>query len=401
MPRYDFPSHRRRGWWRGPGDVNNVPDGDPNAPRWAEEMSKFQPPWWPDNEPWPPKRRPWARGRHRPFFRRLGCIFLLLNWFGIAVLITIVFLVLNALGLTSKAGSVVQWIPPIAGGLLVIVVSVMILVGTSLRGMSVPLDDLLAASQRLAEGDYAARVEVHGPQEVRLLSGAFNSMAARLQAQDRQRRSMLADVTHELRTPLTIIQGNLEGMLDGLYPPDEPRLRSILEETQILSRLTDDLRTLSLAESGLLELRREPTDLSGLVRQTIAAFRSQANSSGVPVELAGLPNEFVFNIDAERIRQVLSNLIANAVRYSPQGIPVRVAVAGDEREVTISVADGGPGIAEADLVHIFDRYYKSADSRGMGLGLSIAKYLIEAHGGRIEAQSVAGTGTRISFTLTA
>jgi len=271
--------------------------------------------------------------------------------------------------------------------------------GANLRRMSVPLDDLLAASHRLAEGDYSVRVVPHGPLEVRSLAAAFNSMAEQLQTDDSQRRSMLADVTHELRTPLTIIQGNLEGILDGLYPADEARLRSLIEETQILSRLTDDLRTLSLAESGTLQLKREPTDLIALARDSVGAFQSQSGSSGVRVELATGLSELVLNIDPERVRQVLGNLISNAVRYSPRGTSVRVELSASNGGANIAVSDSGPGIAAADLPHVFDRYYKSADSRGMGLGLSIARYIVEAHGGQIRAGSQAGSGTVISFTL--
>ena len=132
--------------------------------------------------------------------------------------------------------------------------------------MSRPLDELVDASDKVADGDFSVRVDVKGPPEVRKLLYGFNSMAERLQVNDQQRRNMLADVSHELRTPLTVIQGNVEGILDGMYPADETRLQSILEETQILSRLIEDLRTLALAESGGLHLRKEPTDLNELVR---------------------------------------------------------------------------------------------------------------------------------------
>jgi signal transduction histidine kinase len=210
---------------------------------------------------------------------------------------------------------------------------------------------------------------------------------------------MLADVTHELRTPLTVIQGNLEGILDGLYPADEARLRSILEETQILSRLTDDLRTLALAETGSLQLRQEQIDLVSLIKETLEMFQSEAALTSVQVDFSTAKSEVVLSIDPERIRQVLSNLISNAVRYSPHGSTVRVRLSSEEKSVLVSVSDSGPGIAPSDLPHIFDRYYKSADSRGMGLGLSIAKYIVEAHGGQIRAESGAGKGTAISFTL--
>jgi signal transduction histidine kinase len=265
--------------------------------------------------------------------------------------------------------------------------------------MSAPLDDLLAASQRLAEGDYAARVRPRGPLEVRSLASAFNSMAQRLQTHEDQQRSMLADITHELRTPLTIIRGNVEGMLDGVYPADEARLRSILEESQILSRLTDDLRTLSLAERGALQLKREPTDVVVLARDTISAFQSQLDTGGVRASFTSNPGEILQNVDPERFRQVLGNLISNAVRYSPKGGAVRINVSALGGGVQILVSDDGPGIAPSDLSHIFERYYKSADSRGMGLGLSIARYLVEAHGGQIRAESQPGSGTTIIVTL--
>ncbi len=324
---------------------------------------------------------------------------MLLNSVGAAFLVALVLFVLNSLGVASISFPAIQRIMPVAGILLAIIVSAVVLAGANLRRVSAPLDELLAASGRVAEGDYSARVRIHGPNEVRSLGQAFNSMAEQLEIHDRQRRSMLADVTHELRTPLTIIQGNLEGILDGLYPADEERLKSILEETQVLSRLTDDLRTLALAGSGTLRLKREQVDLLALARETVAAFKSQAESAGVDVELESTKGEMMLNIDPERIRQVLGNLISNALRYSPRGSKISVEASLQGRGASVVVRDTGPGIPETDLPHIFDRYYKSADSRGMGLGLSIAKYIVEAHGGQITAESQPGMGTAIRISL--
>ena len=274
----------------------------------------------------------------------------------------------------------------------------------SLRRMSVPLDDLLNASNRVAEGDYSARVEEKGPPEVRSLTEAFNSMTEKLEVNDKQRRNMLADISHELRSPITIMQGNLEGMIDGVYSADVERLKSLYDETQILSRLVDDLRTLALAESGALQLKREPTDLSLLIRDAVSAFESQAKEKDIKVELS-LTDVDDVEVDPQRVREVLSNLVSNALRYTPSGGEVTVGVtestSGVERSVLVFVEDSGPGIESADLSRIFDRFYKSSDSGGMGLGLSIAKYLVEAHGGKIWAESEAGQGTKISFTLTA
>jgi signal transduction histidine kinase len=272
----------------------------------------------------------------------------------------------------------------------------------SLRRISRPLDELVDASNKVADGDFSARVEVKGPPELRTMLHGFNSMAERLEVNDRQRRNMFADVSHELRTPLTVIQGNVEGILDGMYPADETRLKSILEETQILSRLVEDLRTLSLAESGALQLKKESTDLAELIRDTVAGFETQAKEKNVSLEII-LDSMEEVTVDHQRVREVLSNLIGNALRYTPSQGVVKVGLVesgtGAEKEALLFVEDNGPGIESADLPHVFERFYKSSDSGGMGLGLSIARFLVEAHGGKIWAESTAGQGAKISFTL--
>jgi two-component system sensor histidine kinase BaeS len=246
-------------------------------------------------------------------------------------------------------------------------------------------------------------VEEQGSRSMRALVRAFNGMAARLKLTEEQRRDLMADITHELRTPLTVIQGNLEGMLDGIYPPDETHLKSVLEETQILSRLVDDLRTLALAESGALQLKKEPTDLAVLIGETVSAFRTQADAAGVQIILQTPEGAPLLNLDPERIRQVLSNLIANALRYTPRDGTIRVnfavtsSPAGKIAEVIVQ--DNGKGIAPEVLPHIFNRFYKSRDSSGTGLGLPIARHLIEAHDGTISAESQAGQGTTIRIHL--
>jgi signal transduction histidine kinase len=263
---------------------------------------------------------------------------------------------------------------------------------------------LVEASNKVADGDYSVRVEEKGPPEIYALMQGFNSMAERLQMHDQQRRNMLADLSHELRTPITVIQGNVEGILDGLYPADPARLKSILEETQILARLVDDLRTLALAESGALRLKREPTNLAELVREAVAGFESQIQEKELRVQMS-LDEAEEANVDPQRVREVLNNLLSNALRYSPLGGQVQVrlteAGTGPERRATISIQDHGPGIEPELLSHVFDRFYKSSDSGGMGLGLSIAKYLVEAHGGNIWVDSELDKGTKISFRLPA
>jgi signal transduction histidine kinase len=398
--------------------MNHPPDSSQSdPPSWSRRdfrrywrdhlISEHRPPWWPENEEWPPRsRRQWRLIRRgNPFLRRLGCVFAMFNMFSLIFIAVIVGLVLNAFGIVHFSFDQFQWLLPFGGVFFAIVVSMLVLSAFYLRRMSVPLDDLLDASNKVAEGDFSARVDERGPREIRSLARGFNSMASRLQVNDQQRRAMLADVSHELRTPLTIIQGNIEAILDGVYPADEAKLKSILEETQILSRLIEDLRTLALAETGSLQLKREPTDIAALIRETVSAFQSQVDAADVKMELSLSDKTLSLEIDPERIRQVLTNLISNALRYSPRGSSIKIdlteSALSPERRVMISVEDSGPGIASEDLPHVFDRFYKSSDSRGMGLGLSIAKYIVEAHSGEIKAESAAGKGTTISFSLPA
>jgi two-component system OmpR family sensor kinase len=372
-------------------------------------FSRQRPPWWPENEEWPPKR--WRHMPGKPFFRRMGCLFFGVFFFAFVGFVTFLGFIFN-----SFFG--IHFGPPLfqrpdllflfgVAGFFILFSSVFWGI-RSLRRMSMPLDELLSASNRVAEGDYSTRVNVRGTPEVRSLMGAFNSMTEKLEVNDKQRRNMLADLSHELRSPITIMQGNLEGMMDGVYAADVERLKSLYEETQLLARLVDDLRTLALAESGSLQLKREPTDLGLLIREVSSGFEAQAKEKDIRIELSPA-NVDEIELDPQRIREVLANLLANALRYTPSHGEVKVGVVesttGLERSVTVFVQDSGAGIPSADLSRIFDRFYKSSDSGGMGLGLSIAKYLVEAHGGRIWAESdivpeeETGRGTKISFAL--
>jgi two-component system sensor histidine kinase BaeS len=188
-------------------------------------------------------------------------------------------------------------------------------------------------------------------------------------------------------------------MLDGIYPSDEANLRSLLDETVMLSRLVEDLRTLALAESGALKLKKEPTDLRMLIRDTAAAFQAQADSAGVALTVEAGDDLPWLELDPGRIRQVLSNLLANALRYSPSGGVVSIRYSQGEGQALAEVRDTGPGIPADELGHIFERFYKSTDSGGMGLGLAIAKHLVEAHGGTLTAKSTPGQGTSMQISL--
>jgi two-component system sensor histidine kinase BaeS len=332
----------------------------------------------------------------------MGCLMALLSLLGFFVFVVLLGLAANGLGLIRVPGPF-RWVIPAGFFIFVAAVLSLVMTGRALRRMSAPLGDLMEAASRVANGDYSRRVEEQGSREMRSLVRAFNGMAARLQLTEEQRRGLMADIAHELRTPLTVIQGNLEGILDGVYSPDESRLKSILEETQILARLVEDLRTLALAESGALQLKKEPTDLDVLIGETVSAFRTQADAAGVKLENQVESSLPLLNLDPERIRQVLSNLIANALRYTPRAgtIQVRGKIGLSEtgRLVEVTVEDSGVGIPADVLPQIFNRFYKSRDSSGTGLGLPIARHLVEAHDGTISAESQPGRGTTIRIRL--
>ena len=258
----------------------------------------------------------------------------------------------------------------------------------------------VAAAGRVAEGDFKVRVALKGPTTLRAVAAAFNGMAERLQQQERQRRELMADIAHELRTPLSIVQGKLEGMLDGVYPADRSQIGPLLDDARVLARLIEDLRTLANAEGGVLALDRERTDVGMLVRDAVAGVRDEAARRAVTIAVDEDPGIAPANVDPVRIRQVVLNLLANAVRHSPNGASVTIRVRGaSDGKLTIEVADTGAGIAPEDLAKIFDRFYKGASSTGSGLGLTIARSLVRAHGGEITATSRVGEGTAVTVEL--
>ena len=271
-----------------------------------------------------------------------------------------------------------------------------------LRRMAMPLGDIIDAAGHVEAGDFSARVQPRGPRELRQLGRAFNDMAERLELTEIQRRNLVADLSHELRTPVSVIQGNLEGMLDGVYAADEAHLAPVLEEVRMLSRLIDDLRTLSEAETGMLELRQEPTDFGILASEVAASFRPQANDQEVELEV-NVPDDLpLLQVDPVRIREVLVNLTTNALRHTPNGGNITTSSVISDGYAQITVSDTGSGIAPEDLDHVFDRFYKGASetgASGSGLGLTIAKNLVAAHGGEITAESTPGEGTVVRFTL--
>ena len=277
--------------------------------------------------------------------------------------------------------------------LLAILFSVRIF-GTAIR----PLADIAAATERLADGEPGVRVRARGPRPVRGLTTSFNTMAERLDRSRDDRRALLADVTHELRTPLTVITGGLEAMLDGVHPFDEDHVAPILAETRVMDRLLDDLRTLSLADAGALALHREPADLRAIADEVVAASTPLAAARGLTLRAGGI-ERLVTSVDPVRVREILANLVANAIRHTPTGGTIDVTVDLDGAEAVLTVADTGEGIAAADLPRVFDRFQRRADSGGSGLGLTIVRDLAAAHGGSVEAASDGVPGRGSTFTV--
>ena len=340
-----------------------------------------------------PRRRRFPR---HPFRFRIGCLvplFFLLSTFGCIAAGLISF---YQYGISRDAPRGYIFMPILVFFILSIVL------GGILRRMVDPLDEVMEAADKVAAGDYSARLKEAGPAPVKAFTRSFNTMTGRLQAYDEQRKRMLADISHELRTPLTVLQGNLEGMLDNVYPRDEEHIQLLLEETRILSRLIEDLRTFSLVETGKLVLQKESCDPVRMVRDLVNAMQTYAGGKGVTLvdrAEAGTP---AAELDGSRIREVLENLVANAIRHTPSGGVITVSCRRNPdrpERLEFRVEDNGRGIPPELLAHIFDRYVKSVDSGGTGLGLAISKRLVEAHGGEINAESDQGKGTIIRFWI--
>jgi len=287
-----------------------------------------------------------------------------------------------------------------------VLVAVAALVAAALlsRQLVGPLRKLTAASEAMAAGDLSQRVEVRTRDEIGELARAFNGMARDLEAADVQRQQMTADIAHELRNPLSVIRGNLEAMLDGVYPIDVEHLGPIYEETILLQRLVQDLRLLSLADAGQLQLVRADVDVSALLGAIADSVQAVAEDQGIRLHLIVPEGPLVVVGDADRLRQVIGNLVGNALRYTPAGGSVTLRTWEQGKQIRIAVSDTGQGIAPKDLSHLFDRFYRADSSRdrasgGSGLGLAIARALVEAHGGRIQVESALGEGTTFTILL--
>ncbi len=272
------------------------------------------------------------------------------------------------------------------------------------RQLTSPIRRLTAAAQGIAAGRLDQRVSVSSRDEVGQLADSFNEMAGKLQLGETQRRRMLADIAHELRNPLSAIQGNLEGMLDGVLPLKPAQVATAYDQTLILSRLVEDLRLLSLAEARQLHLEKSETDVGLLVQSVVDNFRPLAQERGVDLRTQVPAVPTIAAVDPQRISQVVANLLSNALRYVAGGDTVTVAVRRTDIGSEVSVSDSGSGIGAVELPHVFERFYKvdkarSRLSAGSGLGLAIAKELVEIHGGRIWVESQIGKGSSFTFSI--
>jgi len=268
-----------------------------------------------------------------------------------------------------------------------------------------PVVELTQAARAATQGLPLSLVTVAGNDELAELSKAFNRMGVRLAEEDAQRRRLFAGIAHELRTPLSVIQGTLEGILDRVVEPTPDRIAALHSQAVLLKRLITDLRDLSLAQAGQLQLNRRTIDISGVVRETLEAMAPLADERtvGLRLEVPGILTPV--QADPDRMRQVVQNLVENALRHTPPGGEVRVLLRdGNGEGVHLQVADTGSGIRPEDLPHIFEHFYRADESRarrsgGTGMGLAIVKSLVEAHGGHVGVESAPGTGSTFIVTL--
>lgn len=297
----------------------------------------------------------------------------------------------------AEISRTLRWISlaAIGGALLLAVVSAW--------WLAHPLQRLTHATQAVARGELGTQAPVVGASEVRQVAMAFNQMSTALAESQAARKRMISDIAHELRTPISVIQGQLEGMLDGVFKADTEHIGIVYNQTLHLARLVEDLWTLTRAEARSLHLEKAPLDITALVRETTQDFEVLAVDEQISLHFEGTDN-LVIEADSGRLRQVIANLLVNAIRHTPANGQVEVSVRPKENWVYIRVKDTGEGLPVDSLPYIFERFYRADTSRqrdkgGAGLGLAIARELITLHGGEITAQSVQGIGSQFTIKL--
>lgn len=360
---------------------------------WGPPGRHGRPPWWPEDEPFPPRPGQGWQGPPRRVVRRFVVAVVAFLLLVVAVAATVVALLGRALADDGRTGG-----SALVAALLLVVV---VLVATrAARRWASPIGEVMQAAEAVAVGDLSARVRPRGPWAVRRLGGTFNTMVERLETDETRRRELLADLAHELRTPLTGIRGTVEAMQDGIRPLDADGLDVVLARADVMQRLLDDLQLLSTAEAGALRLHPEPTPPGRLVEDVVAAHVGAARGAGLELAPEVAPGLPALPVDPVRIGQVLSNLVTNALRHTPSGGRVVISAVAEDDAVVLAVADDGPGIPDDEQDRVFDRFARSADSGGIGLGLAIVRSLAAAHGGTVELHSTAaGTTVRVRLPL--
>lgn len=351
------------------------------------------PQWWPEGEHWPPKGgqgyEAWAGFGRRLF--KFGLVMVTLLVLGAALAGAVIATTVAGIESGNRAEAILITV-------LVLVIGGR-LVRRIIRRTWRPVRSLIGATGRLADGDYTARVNVRSSTGMREVGTSFNAMADRLEQADERRRQLMSDLGHELRTPLAVIRGEIEAVIDGVHDGGPDHMESLLDEVEVLERLIEDLRVLTLSEAGKLPLQMEQGDLLKVIEEAASSYRPSASASGIEILVEAAPQVPTLEMDPVRIRQALTNLIVNSIRAMPGGGRVTIKVGVEDDRVITEVIDTGPGIDPDQLEEVFGRFVKSETSPGSGLGLSIARGLLQAHGGDLEITASGPNGTTASMWL--
>jgi len=355
---------------------------------WHEHRHHYRPPW---------------RSNRRFVFWRFAMAFGGMIFFFLAAIGVIIYLIF---GQAHPEFSPTSLLAILCGVPLAFMILASIIGGMTFRRLGTPFADIMSATNAIAKGDLSVRLREsdrrRGPLDN--LARRFNNMVAELDRAEQQRRNLTADIAHELRTPLHIIQGNLEGMLDGVYEPSSENITDTLDETRLLARLVDDLQTLSLAEAGQLPLHPTRFLLADLLTDAATGFETRAAAQNVTLRVDVPDPSPEIEADYDRLTQVLGNLLTNALRHTPESGSITLKAEAKSDGMRIIVEDTGGGISAEELPYIFDRFWRGDKSRtrtegSSGLGLAITKQLVLAHGGTIMAESEIGKGTTFTIEL--